>query len=166
MTIKPLTSDNAPPRVPELRPFDPTANPRSWVPEEPPTWIKESAGLHYRIGADAVYRFYDAERCLLYIGMTSSSPYMRWTDHRRTAKWWSLAAYVSIEWVVGGNAAAVEKAAIQAERPPFNKAHMRSRSSFMVYPSRGPAAVIEQFRNYLLPEDFKALADAFKAEDI
>jgi hypothetical protein len=126
-------------------------------------WVKEVNGFRYRTNADAVYRFYDAKRRLLYIGMTTSRPSSRWTWHRKNAEWWQDAAFVSVQWILDGTAKAVEKAAIQAEQPLHNKQHVRSRSSFMTFTRQGPEAIIEQFRTYLLPEDFAELVRAFKA---
>lgn len=149
-----------------MRPFDPQGSPRNWVVEKTPTTQQQVMGRYMvNCGADAVYRFYDANKALLYIGMTSGTPYMRWTDHRRTAAWWTLAAYVSIEWVLNGNAAVVEKAAIRAERPPYNKTHNTPRVRMELRLDGGPAAIIDQLRMTLLPEDFAALAAAFVATE-
>jgi hypothetical protein len=115
-----------------------------------------------------LYRFYGADQALLYIGITSGiSPTPRWRGHCDTpAEWWQLAAFVSVVRIAGdySDLLATEKAAIRAEKPRFNKQHTKSRSSFMVFTREGPAAVIEQFRQYLLPEDFHALATAFAVE--
>jgi len=166
VTIEPLTSGNTSLVKPELRPFDPAGDPNSWVTEATPMWTREVNGFRYRTNADAVYRFYNAQRELLYIGMTTSRPSSRWTWHRKNAEWWREAAFVSVQWILDGTAKAVEKAAIQAEQPLYNKQHMRSRSSFMTFTRQGPEAIIEQFRTYLLPGDFAALVDAFKAIDL
>lgn len=149
---------------PKLHAFDPDGSPRAWAVEEAPTWQQASGALNIRYTADAVYRFYDADRRLLYIGMTGGTPYMRWADHRRSAPWWRLVAYVSIDWIRDGSAASVEKAAIRAERPPFNKAHNTPRVRMELRLDRGPDAIVEQIRTILMPEDFAALVAAFAAQ--
>ncbi|MFD5384331.1 GIY-YIG nuclease family protein [Streptomyces sp. NPDC127074] len=98
-----------------LRAFDPHAPSRELATDE------ESPKL---FPATALYRFYDQERRLLYIGITGQ-PRERWAAHRRKAKWWPLAAYVAVEvhpteW----QALNAERAAIRSENPSFN---MRSR---------------------------------------
>lgn len=148
--------------IPAMRPFDPQGSPRTWIAEKSPTTQRQILGRYtVSCGADAVYRFYDSDRNLLYIGMTSGTPYMRWTDHRRTAPWWAFAAYVSIDWIPDGDAAAVEKAAIRAERPPYNKVHNTPRARMELRLDGGPAAIVKQLRETLLPEDFAALVAAF-----
>jgi hypothetical protein len=149
-----------------MRPFDPRAQPRSWVAESAPRWRDIDSRYTSTHNADAVYRFYDANEQLLYIGMTGGSPYMRWTDHRRDSAWWSLAAYVSILWVAGGRdaCAAVERAAIRAERPPYNKEHNRPRVRMELRLDTGPDGIVEQLRHVLFPDDFASLVAAFAAE--
>lgn len=69
----------------------------------------------------ALYRFFDEERRLLYVGITGQ-PHERWPKHRRKAPWWPLAKFVSIEhWPMEHLALAAERAAIAAELPLFNK---------------------------------------------
>jgi hypothetical protein len=148
-----------------MRPFNPEGSPRSWVTEKTPTGRQQTMGRYtFESGAAAVYRFYDFDRNLLYIGMTNGTPYMRWTVHRRTAAWWTRAAYVSIDWVLNGDAAAIEKAAIRAERPPYNKVHNTPRARMELRLDDGPASIIGQLRATLLPEDFAALVAAFARE--
>lgn len=69
----------------------------------------------------ALYRFYDAGRRLLYIGI-SGQPAERWTNHRRKAPWWSQAAYVSVALCpTSWGALDAERMAIKTENPLFNK---------------------------------------------
>lgn len=147
-----------------LRPIAPAAPPTSWMhPEDAAR--KRSDGSQFPTGL--IYRFYDANQELLYIGQTTSGHTypIRWTAHRRSAPWWELVAYYAVDRVASDlvTLTALEKSAIQTERPRFNKHHARSRSSFMVFTREGPAAVIEQFRAYLLPDDFAELVRVFKA---
>jgi excinuclease UvrABC nuclease subunit len=95
-----------------LRAFDPHAPSRELATDE------ESPRL---APVTALYRFYDASKQLLYIGITGQ-PRERWPVHRRKAKWWPLTAFVAVEihpteW----QALAAERNAIKSENPSFNK---------------------------------------------
>ncbi len=72
-----------------------------------------------------VYRFYDVDGGLLYVGITRDMS-QRFAAHRRDAKWWVDVASVTVE-VTAGRAEAeyIEAVAILSERP----AHNRSRPS-------------------------------------
>ncbi|MGH3584847.1 MAG: GIY-YIG nuclease family protein [Pseudonocardia sp.] len=95
-----------------LRAFDPHAPTRQLaVDGESPRFAP----------ATALYRFYDTDQHLLYVGITGQ-PRERWVKHRRSAPWWLAAAYVAVEihpteW----QALNSERAAIRSERPQFNK---------------------------------------------
>ncbi|MEU1787054.1 GIY-YIG nuclease family protein [Streptomyces sparsogenes] len=95
-----------------LRRFDPHAPSKQLATDE------ESP----RYGsATALYRFFDKEQQLLYVGITGQ-PRERWPKHRRKAEWWPQAAFVAVEihpteW----QALDAERAAIAAENPQFNK---------------------------------------------
>jgi hypothetical protein len=121
-----------------------------------------------RIPNGLIYRFYNVDRELLYIGQTTSTHTYpgRWTGHRTTSPWWGLVAYYSVDRVPGDSAtlATLEKAAIRSERPRFNRQYAKSIASFRVLAGEGPDAIVEQLRTHLLPEDFAALVKAFKAE--
>jgi len=101
---------------PPLREFDPGARTCDLVrPEENP-------GLAPRT---ALYRFYGCDKALLYVGITGQ-PIERWVKHRRNARWWPAAAYVSVEihpteW----QALDAERHAIRTENPSFNKRSAR-----------------------------------------
>lgn len=95
-----------------LRAFDPHAPSRELAThEESPRFVPVTA----------LYRFYDAGKQLLYIGITGQ-PRERWAAHRRKARWWPLAAFVAVEihpteW----QALNAERTAIRSEHPSFNK---------------------------------------------
>lgn len=158
------------PAIPEPRPFNPMGPPRTWLleNEQPPQWPEEfvKGGLRYRCRAGVLYRFYDANRQLLYIGIANDDPTYRWTKHRSGSEWWHLAAYVSVTHVspVNSRRRALEREAIRAERPLYNKDHLRRRVRLDVRLDQGFDSVVQQFRKVMLPEDFAALVAAFKAE--
>lgn len=95
-----------------LRPFDGTLpGPRLATHEEKTLFGKQTA----------LYRFYDRDRRLLYVGITGQ-PHERWPKHRRSAPWWRRAKFVSVEhWALEHLALDAERAAIAAELPLFNK---------------------------------------------
>ncbi len=67
----------------------------------------------------AVYRLYDAEGALLYIG-SSSNPKRRYRDHSRTS-WWPCVARREEEWYPSRAAAyKAEDALIKSVSPKFN----------------------------------------------
>ncbi len=71
----------------------------------------------------AVYRMYDAEDHLLYIGM-SCNPGARFRDHRARKPWAKAAVRWTEEWHPSRKAAeAAEKAAIKTEKPERNGSH-------------------------------------------
>lgn len=72
-----------------------------------------------------VYRFYDGDGGLLYVGITRDMS-QRFAAHRRDAPWWSDVATVTVEVTAGMvEAEYAEAVAILSERP----AHNRSRPS-------------------------------------
>lgn len=70
----------------------------------------------------ALYRLYDANDQLLYVGI-SDNPRQRWGTHSAEQVWWPLVVRKTVEWF--GNrreAAKAEAAAIRAESPAKNVA--------------------------------------------
>jgi predicted GIY-YIG superfamily endonuclease len=68
----------------------------------------------------AVYRFYDADGQLLYVGMTGNLG-RRFAMHAATKKWWPQVARRTAEWFGDrGEAAQAEREAIRAEKPVHN----------------------------------------------
>jgi predicted GIY-YIG superfamily endonuclease len=67
-----------------------------------------------------VYRFFDPDGQLLYVGVTSD-PHKRWLQHQRRSPWASLADTVSLEWYAYEDLALIaERRAIRDESPRFN----------------------------------------------
>lgn len=75
----------------------------------------------------ALYRFFDADDVLLYIGTTDNIT-QRWRAHRTRTTWWDQVAREAVEWFDNRTAAeAAEKAAIAAEEPLHNIHHGRAK---------------------------------------
>lgn len=71
-------------------------------------------------GATALYRYWDADEVLLYIGITGDLS-KRETTHIRSSEWMQLAARSAVErYPTRKEARRVELAAIEDERPIFN----------------------------------------------
>lgn len=75
----------------------------------------------------ALYRFYNGNGALLYIGI-ALQPFARMGQHRREKSWWGEVATVTIEhYVSRPKAMAAERAAIKAEKPRYNVVHNRDK---------------------------------------
>lgn len=73
----------------------------------------------------ALYRFFDADGTLLYVGLTSD-PGRRWKSHEANQPWWHLVRRAEMEMFPSREAVrAAEKAAIVAECPKHNVAHSK-----------------------------------------
>jgi predicted GIY-YIG superfamily endonuclease len=69
-----------------------------------------------------VYRFYDADDRLLYVGITDE-PKQRWRWHARNARWWPDAVRRTLSWhELRSDSAAEEARAIREEHPLHNVA--------------------------------------------
>jgi len=72
------------------------------------------------LGGELVYRLYDAQMNLLYVGITWN-PFVRWTYHARKKAWWPAVRYASLYQCESERAARnVESVAIQLEHPMRN----------------------------------------------
>lgn len=70
-----------------------------------------------------LYRFFDAEGTLLYIGITGN-PRARWSQHSKTKEGWRRVDTIRVQHLDSREELeAAEKAAIKAERPLWNVAH-------------------------------------------
>jgi hypothetical protein len=73
----------------------------------------------------ALYRFFDAEERLLYVGITVNTK-KRWQYHAKeqATTWWPLAARNTVEWLgTRREAEQAERAAIRDESPLYNVMH-------------------------------------------
>ena len=70
--------------------------------------------------SQALYRFFDADGHLLYVGI-SLNPGERWKQHRADKPWWLEVASITIDHLPDRDAALqAETAAIKSERPRYN----------------------------------------------
>jgi len=75
-----------------------------------------SAGEH----RTALYRFYDADEQLLYVGITSD-PWRRWRQHVLEKAWYPQVKHQAVTWYDSRiRAELAEQSAIRCERPRFN----------------------------------------------
>jgi len=71
----------------------------------------------------ALYRFFDHDGLLLYVGITNDLG-TRLSDHRRDKPWWAEVARVMVAQFESREAVlAAEKVAIRTEQPKYNVAH-------------------------------------------
>lgn len=72
-------------------------------------------------GAAAVYRFFDTDGSLLYVGSTVNPP-QRWSSHKGTKDWWPfVTAYTLTWWPTAERAYVEEYKAIRTEQPKHNQ---------------------------------------------
>lgn len=85
----------------------------------PPT---PTPSIENRVRRCALYRHYDGEGSLLYVGI-SVDPEARVKQHQATSPWWEFVATSDVDWhLTEVDAAAAERRAIHEEAPIFNKA--------------------------------------------
>lgn len=72
-------------------------------------------------GQDFIYRLYDHEMNLLYVGITWN-PFVRWTDHSKTKTWWESVAYADVHLCADNrDARSWETWCIKNQNPVHNK---------------------------------------------
>ena len=85
----------------------------------------------------ALYRHFDADGMLLYVGI-SKNPKRRMSEHSSRAAWFSQIAHVAVEWLDSRTAALLaERRAILSERPEHNSSQADK--------TRGAAAFIDAY---------------------
>ncbi|WP_329616440.1 GIY-YIG nuclease family protein [Streptomyces brevispora] len=91
----------------------------------------------------ALYRLYDADGSLLYVGVTRD-PKRRFRDHRGKKRWWGEVSSHSIEWVdIESHALQMEVQAIVMESPKYN---VRSTEAYKAQQSETAKAVSPEGR--------------------
>lgn len=82
----------------------------------------------------ALYRFYDEDDRLLYVGITSDTR-GRFKQHASSKPWWSQVTTRELEWYpTREDAAVAEVVAIRAEHPMFNHQHSPSAALALLPP--------------------------------
>ena len=83
------------------------------------------------MSGEVLYRFYDIDDNLLYVGITNTW-YQRFHDHERKSGWFSKVAYSTFEWHDSRDSVReAELLAITKENPEFNKANNPSYETVM-----------------------------------
>lgn len=71
----------------------------------------------------AVYRIYDGDGMLLYVGIARNFG-ARWAQHEKAQPWWPRVRHQTVDWYDSRDEALeVEAEAIRVERPEFNVRH-------------------------------------------
>lgn len=112
-----------------------------------------------------LYRFFDADGALLYVGITKNGA-QRWHEHSKSKEWWGRVASTTVEhYDTRAAALDAERAAIVAERPLFNVVHnVTHKGEHLV--ERGTPDTIPSFDNWWMPGALRlAYIDAMKAID-
>lgn len=75
-------------------------------------------------GRTALYRFFNADGALLYVGITEHLG-IRWNTHAKKQPWWPQVARQTVDWhETRALAEKAETAAIKAEQPKYNIIHV------------------------------------------
>lgn len=83
----------------------------------------------------ALYRFYDTDGHLLYVGVTLD-PSARWKTHSKDKPWWLDVANITVELYPSRSTVIdAERAAIIAERPRYNIVHNHGRPDGTTIPT-------------------------------
>lgn len=112
-----------------------------------------------------VYRFYDAAKAPLYIGITSCNA-TRWDQHRKHSEWWLLAEYVAVSvYGTSEELEAAEKAAIRREQPQFNRQFKRWPTQTAIRLDGKPEDVAAHLFSVARPEFLHELARLLAAPE-
>ena len=112
-----------------------------------------------RLGDRVLYRFYDASRQPIYIGITHTGD-ARLAAHRKRSPWWPLAEYIAVSvypnWTELEKA---ERAAIRAESPRFNKTGTSWRQQVVLRLDGEAADAAAELHRIARPEFLSELAE-------
>lgn len=98
----------------------------------------------------AIYRFFDADGVLLYVGITERFG-QRWAHHARNKPWWDEVHSQTAEWhPERALAVEAEKNAIRTEKPKYNIVH-RPKPAKTKPVSEKPAKVRERLPALSIP---------------
>lgn len=90
-------------------------------------------------GRTALYRIYDRDGILLYVGISRSFG-RRWSDESHEKPWWGDVQRMTVDWYPTRQEAEIaESRVIRSERPVHNVAHNRPRPALSRKPSRAPS---------------------------
>ncbi len=90
------------------------------------TFIRTDVTCDIEEPVQTVYRAFDADNNLLYVGCTSKPIGLRLKAHAKTKAWWAEVTHVSQEPVIGWTRGlAAERTAIENEAPRHNVIHNR-----------------------------------------
>lgn len=96
-------------------------NLREWYEQSRPAREARIAELEKK--PYALYRHFDCNGRLLYIGMTNN-PDVRIRSHKRQSRWYGAIAAVTVEWITGfSKVCEAEVNAIKNEAPMYNVRH-------------------------------------------
>jgi hypothetical protein len=75
------------------------------------------------VSTTTLYRFFDKDNRLLYVGISSRGP-SRWKEHERNRDWWHDVTSSTMQTFTSRqDALRAEREAIKSERPVYNKMH-------------------------------------------
>ncbi len=90
------------------------------------TMVVPEDQVGWQSGRTVLYRFYERNGELLYVGVTGI-PGERWATHSRHAEWWPFIATLTTEvFPTMRQALAAEREAIWDEEPMFNRRSVRA----------------------------------------
>lgn len=86
--------------------------------------MNDAIRANLRANTNVLYRFYDEADQLLYVGVTND-PARRFSQHESDKPWWIKVASIKLQRGFANRMEleAAEIAAIEAERPRYNRAH-------------------------------------------
>lgn len=94
----------------------------------------------------ALYRFFNADGVLLYVGITENTA-TRWASHKATKEWWPAVVHKEVEWHGSREVAEeAERQALGTEEPLYNVRDVPGRAPAR----RDPAVETTEFWQYVM----------------